>query len=70
MTTRSGQEKPPATVRPDTVAVEGNPRSLSEALDAIAWISDETDTNELWTEGMRDMDSHRPPGQRLFEGMD
>ena len=38
------------------------------AIDAIARITDETDTEELWVQGMRDIDAHRPH-RKLFEGM-
>ena len=38
------------------------------ATKAIAQITDETDTDELWEEGMRDIDAQRPH-RKLFEGM-
>jgi hypothetical protein len=37
-------------------------------LDAIGRITDDTDTDELWEEGMRDIDAYRPH-RKLFEGM-
>ena len=42
--------------------------AVLRAIDAIAQITDESDTEELWIEGMKDIDAHRPH-RKLFEGM-
>jgi hypothetical protein len=39
------------------------------ALKAITQITDETDTDEKWSEFYRGIDDNRPVGQKLFEGM-
>lgn len=38
------------------------------AIKAISQITDETDTDEIWQEMMRDLDAQRPH-RKLFEGM-
>jgi hypothetical protein len=42
--------------------------ALARALDEIADMTDETDTDEVWSEVMRGIDEGRPH-RRLFEGM-
>ena len=67
---------PPLAIDPATGRVlpmsdderEARRAAAIRAIDAIAQITDETDTVELWTEGMRDLDAHRPH-RKLFEGM-
>jgi hypothetical protein len=41
--------------------------ALGRALDEIAAMTDETDTDEVWQEVMRDIDETRPH-RPLFEG--
>ena len=42
--------------------------AVARAMEAIAHITDETDTDELFAEAMRDIDACRGP-RTLFEGM-
>ena len=62
--------KPVSTPSPPKSEDESLARreAVLRAIDAIALITDETDTEELWIEGMKDIDAHRPH-RKLFEGI-
>jgi hypothetical protein len=68
---------PPAAVDPATGRLlplsdeqrRARSEALTRALDEIAGITDETDTDEVWRDALRGIDESRPY-RPLFEGSD
>jgi hypothetical protein len=67
---------PPIVVDPSTGRIlpmsdaeqEARRDAAVRAIDAVSRITNETDTEELWREGMSDIDANRP-NRKLFEGL-